>query len=77
MRTSFSASLRLADADVNEQVVDLRRLGVLLVLHQVRRDVADDAFDRAVAGMNDHALRLGDGRVHAAHLAHVNDNLRR
>ena len=45
----FLRFLAAADADVNEQVVDLGRLGVLFLLHQVRGDVADDAFDRAVA----------------------------
>ena len=61
-----------AHADVNEQVVDLGRLGVLVVLHQVRRDVADDALDRAVGGVDDDALGLGDGGIHAAHFADVN-----
>ena len=63
------------DADVNEQVVNLGRLGVLLLLHQMRSHVADDAFDGAIAGVNDHALGLRDSGVHAAHFADVYEAL--
>ena len=41
----------------------------------MRRDVADDARDRAGLGMNDDALGLGDGGIDAAHFADVNEAL--
>ena len=41
----------------------------------MRRDVADDALDRAVARVDDDALRLGDGGIDAAEFAHVNEPL--
>jgi hypothetical protein len=67
--------LAAPDADVDEQIMYLRRFGVLFLLHQMRGNVADDTFNRAVASMNDHALGFGDGRVHAAQLADINKTL--
>src|SRR6202035_735605 len=63
--------LGAADADVDENFVDFRQLVAVIVFGEVRGDVADDAFDRAVGGVNDDALVLGDGRVDAAHFADV------
>ena len=34
-------------------------------------DIADDAIDRAVAGVDGDALGFGDGGINAAHLFHV------
>ena len=53
--------------------MDLRRLGLAFHLLQVRRDVADDREDRSAAGVDGHALGLGDGRVDAAYAAHVDE----
>jgi iduronate 2-sulfatase len=47
-------------------------LGSPSCFDQMRRDVADDALDRAAARVDDDALRLGDGGVNAAHFADVN-----
>ena len=41
----------------------------------MRGDIAHDAFDRAVFGVDDDALGLGDGGINAAHLAHINEAL--
>ena len=35
------------------------------------RDIADDAPDRAPAGVNYYALCFGDGGIHTPHLAHI------
>jgi hypothetical protein len=67
--------LLAGNADVNEQVVNLGRLGVLFLLHQVRSDVTHHAFDGAVAGMNHHPLGFGDGGVHAPHLSDMDEPL--
>ena len=50
-------------------------LAFLSVFHQVRRDIADHAFHRAVPGVNDDALRLGDRGIDSAHFAHVNKTI--
>lgn len=62
-------------ADVDEQVRDLGQLAFLLRLHEMRRDVADDALHRPLARVDDHALRLGDDGIHPAELAHPDEAL--
>ena len=64
--------LAAADANVQKQIVNLRRLRLLLLLHQMRRHVSDYALDRTLPRMNHHPLRFGNGRIHPAHLAHIN-----
>ena len=65
--------LGTADTDVDENFVDFRQLVAVIIFGEVRGDVADDAFDRAVGGVNDDALGLGDGGIDAAHFANVNE----
>ena len=67
----FLGSLAFGYANINEQIVNLRRLRLAFELHQMRCDVAHHAADRAFAGMDHNALGLGDRRIHAAHLADV------
>jgi hypothetical protein len=69
----FLGVLSAAHADVHENLMNLRPLVIILLFAQMRRDIADDPFHRAIARMDDHALRLGDGHVHAAHFADVNE----
>ena len=35
----------IGHANINKQIMDLGRFGLLLFFHQVRRDIANDAFD--------------------------------
>lgn len=41
----------------------------------MRGDIAHHAFDRSLFGVDHHPLRLGDGRINAAHLAHIEEAL--
>src|SRR6202034_2367033 len=56
-------------ADVDVHVADVRDLLALLVAQQMDRLLAHDARDRALAGVEHHALAYEDLRVPAADLA--------
>ena len=58
-------------ADVYEDVVNLGDLGFLFLFHEVRSDVANDAFYGAASGVDDDALRFGDGGINASHFADI------
>ncbi len=70
---NFLRVFAAADADINENVVNLWRFRFAVRLHQMRRDITDDTFDRAVTRVDDDALRLGDGRVNAAHTPDIDE----
>ncbi len=61
-------------ADVDEEFFDLGNFAFALGLHEVRGDIADDAVDGAFFGVNDDALGFGDGGIHAAETAHVDES---
>jgi hypothetical protein len=71
----FLRLLAAGNPDIDEQVVNLRRFWLAFEPHQVRGNVAHYAAYRTPAGVDVHPLRLGNRRVDAADLAHVNVTL--
>lgn len=55
------------DADIEEEILDFGEAAVPGSFCEMRCDVANDTFNRAFTGVDDDALGLGNGRVHASH----------
>ena len=63
-------------SDVDEEIVNLGGLWVAIAPGEVGSDVADHAFDRTVAGVDDDPLGLGNGGVDASGATDVDEAFR-